>query len=97
MVKDASDLNSSGRLLKVVEISDSRCFFEVCKLNLSLKKSLCSASSKLTQIKSGEVPWKILNPKMHLLHNFLRHRNDRHNFSLLVNKKLGVVLYFLPM
>ena len=29
MVKDASDLNSSGRLLKVVEISDSRCFFEV--------------------------------------------------------------------
>ena len=31
MVKEASDLNSSGRLLKVVEISDSRCFFEVCK------------------------------------------------------------------
>ena len=56
MVKDASDLNSSGRLLKVVEISDSRCFFEVCKLNLSLKQNLCSASSKLAQIKSGEVP-----------------------------------------
>ena len=58
MVKDASDLNSSGRLLKVAEISDSRCFFEVhvCKLNLYLKRNLCSASSKLTQIKSGEVP-----------------------------------------
>ena len=53
MVKDASDLNSSGNLLKVVEISDSRCFFEICKLNLSL-----------AQIKSSEVPWKILNPKM---------------------------------
>ena len=46
VVKDASDLNSSGSLLmKVVEISDSRCFFEVCKLNLSLKQKLCSASS----------------------------------------------------
>ena len=28
MVKDASDLNSSGKLLKVVEISDSRCFLK---------------------------------------------------------------------
>ena len=46
MVKDASDLNSSGRLLKVVEISDSRCFFEVCKLNLSLKQNI--ADCKLT-------------------------------------------------
>ena len=64
VVKDASDLNSSGRLLKVVEISDSRCFFEVRRLNPSLKQNLCSASSKLAQIKSGEVPWKILNPKM---------------------------------
>ena len=45
MVKDASDLNSSGRLLKVVEINESRCFFEVCKLYLSLKQNLCPASS----------------------------------------------------
>ena len=37
MVKDVSDLNSSGRLLNVVEISDCRCLFEGCKLDLSLK------------------------------------------------------------
>ena len=47
MVIDASDLNSGGRLLKVAEISESRC------LNLSLEQNLCSASSKLAQIKSG--------------------------------------------
>ena len=56
VVKDASDCNSNGRLLKVVEINDSRCFFEVRKLNLYLKQNLCSASLKLAQIKSGEVP-----------------------------------------
>ena len=28
VVKDASDFNSNGRLLKVVEINDSRCFFK---------------------------------------------------------------------
>ena len=59
-----SDFNSNGRLLKVVEINDSRSSFEVCKLNLSLKQNLCSASSKLAQIKSGEILWKILSPKM---------------------------------
>ena len=31
MVKEASDLNSSGGLLKAVEINDSRFFLEVCK------------------------------------------------------------------
>ena len=29
MVKDARDVNSNGILLKVVEISDFRCFFDV--------------------------------------------------------------------
>ena len=33
VVKGASDFNSNRRLLKVVEINYSRCFFEVCKLN----------------------------------------------------------------
>ena len=40
MVKDASDVNSRGRLLKVVEISDDQMFFEACKLNQSLKQVL---------------------------------------------------------
>ena len=56
VVKDASDFNSNGRVLKVVEINDSTCFFEVCKLNLSLKQNLCSGSWKLARMKSGEVP-----------------------------------------
>ena len=45
VVKDASDFNSDGRLLEIVEIYDSRCFIEVCKVNLSRKQNLCSASS----------------------------------------------------
>ena len=28
VVKDVSDFNSNGRLLKVVEINDSRCFLK---------------------------------------------------------------------
>ena len=32
-VKDASDLKSSGRLLKVVEICDSRCFLKYMYVN----------------------------------------------------------------
>ena len=35
VVKDASDCNSNGKLLNVVEIND-QMFFEVCNLNLSL-------------------------------------------------------------
>ena len=51
------DFNSNGRLLKFVEINDSRGFLKyVCKSNLSLKQNLCSASSKLARIKSEEVP-----------------------------------------
>ena len=60
VVKDASDFDSNGRLLKVVEIDDSTWFVEECKVNLSQKQILCSASSKLAQIKSAEN----LEPKM---------------------------------
>ena len=60
VVKDASDFDSNGRLLKVVEIDDSTWFVEECKVNLSRKQNLCSASSKLAQIKSAEN----LEPKM---------------------------------